>query len=155
MGVERPDLCKPTKMEKKYLKYASDMESINLPACEIPSSSFKCAPALGPTLIDKTMGEAMNSGRGGLDHMVVTTVVVSDVDSSETRMDADGPTIVDLCATLRVHITNEPSHAEVMESRNPGVKAAHLFITHLARYKNTFTSAKNIPNLEGAGIATK
>lgn len=107
---------------------------------------MEAVPAFGPTLIDKNSGEAINPGCGGLDHIVLATVVVSNVDSPETRMDADGPTMVDLCATSMVHITNEPSHAEVTESRNPGVKAAHLLITHLARYKNTFTSTKNIPN---------
>lgn len=154
-GVARPDLCIPTKIEKKYNKYTSDLESMNWSACEIPSETLKALSALGPTLIDKNMGEAINPGRGGLDHIVLTTVVVPDVDTSETRMDADGPTIVDLCATSMVHFTMEPSHAEVTESRNPGVKAAHLFMTHLARYKNTLTSTKNMPNLEVLGITAK
>lgn len=153
--VKRPDLCIPTKIEKKYNKYMTDVDSINKSAKEIPSLTLKAVPALGPTLLDKIIGEAINSGCGGLDHMVVTTVVVSNVDSSETRIDADGPTIVDLCATLMVHITLESSHAEVIESRNPGVKAAHLLMTHFAHYKNTFTTTKNMPNLDGAGIATK
>ncbi len=87
--------------------------------------------------------------------MVLTSVVVPDVLAPETRIDANGPTIVDLWATIMVHITNEPSHAEVTEPRNPGVKAAHLFITHLARCKNTFTPTKNIPDLEGKDMATK
>lgn len=35
-GVARHDLCNPTKIEKKYVKYTSDLEPIIRPAKEVP-----------------------------------------------------------------------------------------------------------------------
>lgn len=86
--------------------------------------------------------------------MVLTSVIVSNVCRSETRMDADGPTMVDLCATSLVHATDWSIPMEVTEPRNPGVKATHFLMTHLAHYKNTLTCTSNIPNLIVRGIHT-
>lgn len=66
------------------------------------------------------------SGCNGSDHLGVTPGVSPDVVVTETRIDADGASSVDLWSAFEVESALESIHVEVRESVHPGVKATYL-----------------------------
>lgn len=76
--------------------------------------------------------------------MGLTVVVVVGADAHENRIDALGPSAVDLCTAEDLEMTSMTMHCESCESLHTGVLAPYEEVTPLACLKGTLTNTRNM-----------
>lgn len=87
--------------------------------------------------------------------MVVPSVEVPYVLCADTRIDALGTHIIDLCAALVVKCTDETVPVEVVETVIPGVKASYLVMPSFVACSDTLAPAGLSKDLCVGGMSAR